>query len=227
MRPGRTTPDTYRDLESALKSVCDACGGRNEIGLILNDTEARLIMRLMDLNEMGEKFDPSVIPLEIRRDPTGEKRAIESARKLQSEHLERVRKANADGARREALINGETEERRRGVGGPDSLHVIKSGFEDIIAENERIASGRAKFDQNLALDPIGANMAKGAERAKAETELPVPEAPERSGQMDRLAAEKERELAETGLGAVLRQNGEMEAGGAAQEKTSKKRKSRK
>ena len=172
--PGRKTPDLYHDLEKELEKVVKMCG--KNFGIILNDKELALIESIVKLDETGDKFDPLSIPDEIRLDPLGKKRASEMARKVQQADLDATKKANAEKARREAIINGEIDERKtlaRKPVGPATIEgqkvepsMLKSGFESILEENARIASGKQKPPANPQemLDPVGAHMKKeGAE----------------------------------------------------------------
>ena len=173
--PGRTTPDTYRDLEKALQKVVDMCGAK--FGIILNDREAALVERLMALDELGEKFDVNSIPADVRNDPLGKKRASEMTRKSQQAEIEAARKTGRDAERREAIINGEIDERK--PVGPATMEGekvepknIKSGFEAILAENARIAAEKAKNPASAKemLDPLGAHMKKEGSNVPAPAE---------------------------------------------------------
>lgn len=167
--PGRTTPDTFRDLEKVLQKVVDICG--RKFGIILNEREAALVERLMALDELGEKFDVMSIPASIRNDPTGAKKASEMTRKSQQASIDADKKANEEAERREAIINGEIDERaQRKPVGPATMEGekvdpknIKSGFEAILEENARIAAGKKNEHASTQemLDPIGAHMKKG------------------------------------------------------------------
>ena len=183
--PGKKTPDVYRDLEKVLAQVVKVCG--NNFGIILNENEADLIRRVVDLDEVGEKFDPMTIPAEIRNDPLGTKRASEMSRKAQQAAIDADKKANSEKAMREAIINGEVDERmalqgmRRPVG-PATMEgeevvpsKLKSGFEAILEENKRIAQEDNKkqtANTQEMLDPIGAHVKKegSAEPAPAEND---------------------------------------------------------
>lgn len=168
--PGKKSPDIYHDLEKALSKVVDICG--KNFGIILNERESKLIETIMNLDELGEKFDPMTIPAEIRNDPLGKKRASEMSRANQQALLDAERNANSDKAMREAIINGEVDERqnlgRRPVG-PATMEgkkvepsMLKSGFEAILEENARIAAGKQNkpADPREMLDPIGTHMKK-------------------------------------------------------------------
>lgn len=171
LAPGQVSSDgglKRRRLEDALKEVVDVCG--NSLGIRLNEREAQLINKLMTLDEKGGGFDPSTLPPEIRNDPTGEKRNSEAVRAAQQREMDERGKANADAARREAEINGETAPKRRAVG-PATLEgegekvdpsKLKSGFEQIMEENAKIAAGE-KPDAKEILDPIGAHAVGTAE----------------------------------------------------------------
>ena len=175
--PGRTTPDTYKDLCKAMQKVVDMCG--NRFGIILNDSEVSLLERIVSLDELGTKFDVNSIPAEVRNDPLGKKRASEMTRKSQHSAIDAERKANEAAARREAIINGEVDEKPRKPVGPATMEgeevkpeMLKSGFEAILAENARIASGKAKGHASVQemLDPVGAHMKKGASKDPAPAE---------------------------------------------------------
>lgn len=220
-----------RVLEDALTEIVKACG--NKLGIRLNAEEAKLLKRLMDLDELGGGFDPTTIPAEIRNDPTGAKRAEEAARAMQQSQIDKDKAENVAGARREAEINGEILPPRKPVG-PATMEgekvdptKIKSGFEAIMEENARIASGEKKpeMDVDEALDPIGAHAAgapkkevpdsedaigrnpepvveakgvQGDVTRNADAEMPKPEAPERGNAMDRQAADIAGKLATMG-----------------------------
>ena len=177
LNPGEVSADggPYRvRLEKALSDVVNACGGR--LGIKLNEREAKLIDALVTLDEKGRAFNKSSLPEEIRNDPTGEKKREAMEDEAQRKGLERITKANEDKARREAIINGETEEPRRRPAGPAAMEgekvdpsALKSGFERIMEENARIAAGdKPEMDVNEALDPIGAHMKKCSEEKPAE-----------------------------------------------------------
>lgn len=220
-----------RVLEDALTEIVKACGSK--LGIRLNAEEAKLLKRLMDLDELGGGFDPATIPAEIRNDPTGAKRAEEAARAMQQSQIDKDKAENVAGARREAEINGEILPPRKPVG-PATMEgekvdpaKIKSGFEAIMEENARIASGEKKpgMDVGEALDPIGAHAAgapkkevpdngeaigkdpepvveakgvQGDVTRNADAEMPRPEAPERGNAMDRQAADIAGKLATMG-----------------------------
>lgn len=160
--PGRTTIDKYHDLEKALKAIVEICG--KDLRIVLNANEAQMLAKVMDLDEAGTKFDPNTIPAEIRNDPTGIKRLMERERQAQSLENKKTSKANRDAALREAMINGEVEDRpsikpigvdRSNEGrGEDRM----SGFDAILAENARIAAGQSDTPASFKdiADPIGA-----------------------------------------------------------------------
>ena len=146
-----------RELERVLSGIVKACG--DKMGIRLTIEEASLIEKLLQLDEAGEKFDPSVIPAEVLNDPTGEKLARANAVAAQMRDLDNVAKSNNAARRREEEIDGETTD--RAPVGPATLKgetvdpsKIKSGFSKILEENARIASG-AKVEQGTILDPIG------------------------------------------------------------------------
>jgi hypothetical protein len=151
VNPGATTIDKYKDLEKCLQNIIDICG-RN-FRVVLNEKEAQLIAKLMELDEAGVKFDPSVIPLDVRRDPTGIKRLIEADRQKQHARNEAVARVNKAAAVREAMINGEVADKPKKIiplGVDRSAEVEEvanksmSGFEQILAENARIAEQQAQ-----------------------------------------------------------------------------------
>ena len=167
LAPGAVSYDggkNRRHLEEALEEVVNACG--DKLGIRLNEREADLLNKLMDLDEKGGGFDPSTIPDEIRNDPTGIRRVSERNREAQNEEIKRQSEANEKAARREAEINGEVLHRK--PVGPSAMEGeevtesdLKSGFEKIMEENARIAAGgKPKMDVNEALDPIGAHAMK-------------------------------------------------------------------
>ena len=175
--PGRMTPDMYDELCDAMQKVVDMCG--NNFGIILNDAEAALVEKIVSLDELGEKFDVKSIPAEIRNDPYGKKRASEMAKNSQRSAIEAERKANRAAARREAVINGEIDEKPRKPVGLATMEgeevkpeMLKSGFEAILAENQRIAAEKGKKRANVQemLDPIGAHMKKGSSATPAPAE---------------------------------------------------------
>jgi hypothetical protein len=94
-----------RRLEEVLSEVVKACG--SSLGIRLNENEAALLNKLIDLDEKGTKFDPTSIPEEIRRDPTGARRVSEDNGRAQQAELDKIADANRKTARREAEINGE------------------------------------------------------------------------------------------------------------------------
>lgn len=147
VNPGETTTDKYKDLEKCLQNIIDICG--KNFRVMLNAKEAQLIAKLMELDEAGTKFDPSVIPSDVRRDPTGIKRLMEAERKQQHAAIEATAKANKEAAEREALINGEIEDKPkiRPLGVNRSAEGEKkemSGFDQILAENARIAEQKSQ-----------------------------------------------------------------------------------
>ena len=176
LAPGQVSPDggiKRRRLQDALEEVVKVCG--SSLGIRLNAKEAELIAKLMDLDAKGGGFDPASLPKEVREDPTGEKRNSEAIREAQQREMDERGKANADAARREAEINGETDPDYRKPVGPATLEnegekvdasKLKSGFEKLMEENARIAAGenKDKPSSDEILDPIGAHAKKdGAE----------------------------------------------------------------
>ena len=186
IEPGRTTIDKYHDFEKALKAIVDICG--KDLRIVLNANEAQMLAKVMDLDEAGTKFDPNTIPVEIRNDPTGIKRLMERERKVQSRENNNTAKANKDSALREAIINGEVEEKPaiRPIG-VDRSNEEKdgdkmSGFDAILAENARIAAGQTATSAREIADPIGAN-AKPAQPEQPE-QPEQPSEPEDQAQPD-------------------------------------------
>ena len=169
LRPGAVSADGGRDrdaFEKALARVVGICG--NSLGVRLNEREASLLSRLMDLDEKGRGFRPSDLPAEARKDPTGEKRAEADAAKAQQASMDAAAERNRAAAARESVINGEVQERR--PVGPATMEgekveaeMLKSGFERLFEENARIASEKPgkEMDVGEVLDPIGAHMKKG------------------------------------------------------------------
>lgn len=165
MTPGMVSPARGKNshrLEEALEYVVSECG--ECLGVRLSKREAELLQRLLELDERGSGFRPESIPDEIRNDPYGAKRALESSRKAQQAEIDAASDANAKASRREAVINGETLERE--PVGPATLKgekvdpsMIKSGFERIMEENAKIAAGKGKptVGTDEILDPIGAH----------------------------------------------------------------------
>lgn len=163
INPGKKTPDFYHDLEKALQTVIDMCG--KKFGVILSENEARLLNKVIDLDEIGSKFDPNTIPLEIRKDPLGIQRVKNAEVKAQHADLNSTAKANADAARREALINGEVEDKpsitplqvpRNGEDVEQGSGQSRpSGFEAILQENARIAAGKQVSTKDI-LNPVQA-----------------------------------------------------------------------
>lgn len=162
-------------LEKALAEVVNACGSR--LGIKLNEREAKLIDELVTLDERGRAFRKESLPKEVVDDPTGDKKREAMEDEAQRRSLDRISAANSEKAKRESIINGETDENVRRPVGPavmDGEKVdpseLKSGFERIMEENARIASGgKPKMDVNEALDPIGAHMKSGNGDPRKET----------------------------------------------------------
>ena len=176
LAPGQVSPDgglKRRRLQDALEEVVKVCG--SSLGIRLNAREAELIAKLMDLDAKGGGFDPASLPKEVRDDPTGEKRNSEAIREAQQREMDERGKANADAARREAEINGETDPDYRKPVGPATLEnegekvdasKLKSGFEKLMEENARIAAGenKEKPSSEEILDPIGAHAKKDGDQ---------------------------------------------------------------
>lgn len=196
-------------LEKVLADVVGACGER--LAVRLNEREADLLDRLMRLDEKGRAFRKDSMPEEVRNDPLGLKESERLEDEAQKARHDRIRDANAAASMRETEIKGEASEtggKKAGKAGkPDEgakeAQVQKSGFERIMEENARIASGKT-MDVSSALDPVGAHAVKDArdEGTAAETaeeapdatrgadaEVPATEAPDGRNAMDRKAAE--------------------------------------
>ena len=181
MRPGDVSSGRGRDsrrLEEVLESIISEC--RNGIGVRLNQKEADLLNRLMELDEMGSRFNPSSIPEEIRKDPDGAKSALEASRKAQQAEMDAIGEKNAKSIRREAEINGETMTRK--PVGPATMegekvepYMLKTGFEKIMEENAKIAAGKTPSNKDAGeiLDPIGAH-AKATDKGDSHQETPDP-----------------------------------------------------
>ena len=168
LRPGQVSADggpKRRKLEELLNDIVKVCG--NTLGIRLNAAEAQLLNKLMTLDERGGSFNKSQLPPEVRDDPTGAKRAAASVLAAQQKEAAARDAANRKGAQVEAEINGETHTRKPvGPGNMQGTEVkpgdLKSGFEQIIEENARIAAGDGegnveKKDVGEILDPIGAH----------------------------------------------------------------------
>lgn len=172
--PGRVSADggaKRRRLEEAIEEVIKACG--KTLGIRLNKRECELLDQLMKLDEAGSKFNPETIPSQVRNDPTGAKRAEEAQRAAQQKAIDDMKSANASKAKREAMINGEVENKPRKPVGPATMEgekvepgMLKSGFEKIMEANARIARGE-NINPSEMLDPIGAHAKK--ENAPAPT----------------------------------------------------------
>ena len=168
LRPGQVSADgghKRRKLEDILNEIVKVCG--TTLGIRLNAAEAQLLNKLIELDEKGCSFRKSQLPIEVRNDPTGEKRAAASVLVAQQKEAAARDAANRRGAQTEAEINGETQ--ARPPVGPGNLqgtdvkaYDLKSGFEQIMEENARIAAGQGesndeKKDIGEILDPIGAH----------------------------------------------------------------------
>lgn len=174
VNPGATTRDLYKDLEKCLKRVVDIC--KNNFRIVLNSTETQLMANLMDLDDAGTKFDPTVIPSEIRNDPTGIKRLMEAERQRQHAELKATAQANKDAAQHEAIINGEIDEDRHQIkplgvnrAGNEAKDAPLSGFDQILAENARIAAGQSTSMAEIA-NPVHAHAKKSEPEAAATAE---------------------------------------------------------
>lgn len=153
-----------RQLEELLDDVVSACG--DKLGIRISSKEAALLNKLMELDEKGGGFDPASLPAHVRNDPKGIKSALAKSEEAQKKRLEAVAQANAEAARREAEINGETLDIPRKPVGPATLGdegvkvepgMLKSGFDAIMEANSRLESERKPMDPKEALDPIGAH----------------------------------------------------------------------
>ena len=175
----RDGSDECLRLETVLSEIIEECGDR--LGIKLNDKELALIKKVMDLDETGCNFDPKTIPAYIRNDPDGEKRASQRSLEAQKAEMERISAKNAHAAQVEAEINGETSRKPVGPGTMQGESfepsMLKTGFEELLEENAKIASKKEAMDVEMALDPIGKNMKQeGAEPAAAsatETEASI------------------------------------------------------
>jgi hypothetical protein len=190
VNPGATTVDRYKDLEKCLQKVIDICG--KNFSIILNDHEAQMIAKIMELDKAGTNFDPSVIPLEIRNDPVGINRLNEATRKKQHAAIEANAKANKEAAEREAMINGEVEDKPkiRPIGINRSAEDEKkgmTGFEKILAENARIANKKqeqAPEEQqpvNESAEEKGEEVTTPPAEGAAKEQQPVNESAEEKG----------------------------------------------
>jgi len=168
--PGQTSPDGgafRRNLENALAEVVNACGER--LSIILNEREAKLLERLIDLDEKGTGFKRESLPKEVLEDPIGTKEAEKRIEDSQKKRIDDIVRTNDDHARIESEINGESVKKpyvkahEAPSGEKVEPEMLKSGFDKIMEENAKIESSKPKFDQNVALDPIGANAKKDAE----------------------------------------------------------------
>lgn len=233
--PGQVSSDGgkgRRRLEEALREVVDMCGGN--LGIRLNSREASLLDRLMTLDEKGSGFKLSSLPKEIREDPTGEKANEESIRAAQQREMDARAEANAKSMAREAMINGETVPGRKPVG-PATMEGVKvdpanlkSGFEQIMEENAKIAAGK-KVSSDELLDPIGAHMKDGDGKARMEegpadvskiADAAAPE-PAKSGEtkMDRQAEEVAEGLSI--FNSLKKSKGSKETKGSKSDKSAK------
>lgn len=164
-------------MEKVLAEVVKSCGTR--LGLRLNEREARLIDEIVTLDEKGRAFTKECLPEEIRNDPTGEKKREAMEDEAQRRKSESVRMDNEKRARTEAVINGETDEHegRKSYGANEGPSNRKTGFDAIMEENARIASGEKKFDVNEILDPIAAHAKEPKEAEPAADEPAADEVP--------------------------------------------------
>lgn len=156
-----------------LEEVVGSCG--HMIGLVLSPVEMDLVNKILKLNRDGTEFDPSSIPEAVRNDPTGEKRAADKRSDQQYRETGELQEKNRASAQREAIINGEIEERRpEGLatmqGEPVDASMLKSGFDKIMEENARIAAGletKTEHDVEGILDPIGRHVKKDRDESPA------------------------------------------------------------
>lgn len=237
--PGRTSADTKASwfLADDLKRIITACKGK--VGIRLNDEEARLLGELMDLDEIGNSFDAKTIPEEIRNDPTGEKRAVKGAFDAHKNEVGKIKRKAVLEKDREAKINGEEVGKKpSGLTSTRTEEVnqssLKSGFEKILEENERIKSDK-KLDvgADKILNPFGnrvddggvkdythgaadmvpeANPIAGDDGANdatrsANASVPEPEVSENAGEMDRKAADVADALFSIGPATTKRRRG--------------------
>lgn len=168
IQPGKAVEGNRSSQRFAqvLEEIVGSCG--QMIGIKLTPYEETLVDKILNLHKLGSEFSPDSIPEGIRNDPTGVKRAAERSRMAQQAAMDKDKNVNQESRKREALINGEIQERRpKGLNSMDGVEVdpsmLKSGFEAILEENARIAE-REKDDKKKKeqltsadiLDPIGA-----------------------------------------------------------------------
>lgn len=222
--PGRTSSKLSRErkqLVDVLKAVTRWYGPK--IALKLDDEELSLLSKVTEMHKRGMAFNPNDIPSEVRNDPTGAKRNDQRIHEAHSRHIVDLQKSAMEAQRREDLINGEIADRKpvgyaTMAGDKVTPDALKSGFEKILEENARIASGKEsrRFDEREALDPIGAHMKEpdnpeddmatyppaqpavaGTDTEAAVEGVPEPEALGHS-ELDVKAAELARQLSEIG-----------------------------
>lgn len=135
---------TVNSLMGTLKSVADSCG--DSIGIRLSKSELSVINRLLELDSRGSGFDPNSISAELRNDPWGEKRALEREINARKEAEKRKEEAVEKAIRRDRYISEEVLPRgfhtANTEGEPFNPSELKSGFDDIRAENERIMANK-------------------------------------------------------------------------------------
>lgn len=183
-----------REFERILSELVEDC--RKGIGVRLSKSELGAVKALMDLDSAGTSFNTSSLHPDVRRDPTGEKRARERREAAQAEEIARRQRMVSEGNAREAFINGETARKPVGPGNMEGevfdQSSLKGGFEAILEENARIAARKAseKVSPAEILDPIGAHMA-------GKVGMPDPDKANHSA-LDEAASEMARRLDELG-----------------------------
>lgn len=176
LAPGQTSSDggaRRRRLQEALEEVVSACGDR--LGVRLNQREAELVSRLMDLDERGGGFRRDSLPKEYVEDPSCEKEADRDAEALVRRRSEAADAANAERRRLEEATSikgwdrAGTGARKEDAGEKVDPSKLKGGFEAILEENARIAaSGQRRVDVASVVDPIAAH----AKAAPAKSDAP-------------------------------------------------------
>lgn len=177
--PGQTSPDGGERrlrLEKAMQEVVSMCG--NSLGIRLNSREADFLSRIISLDEKGGGFNPASLPKEVRNDPTGEKRAAAEAHRAQMEEMKAIDEANKAKAAEEAEINGEE---LPSAPSKSEGTKPKSAFDEIMAENARIAAGEiaapSKEPIEEEIPPPLVEMAGNETAATEEKRSDTPEAP--------------------------------------------------
>ena len=161
MKPGMIATDARycNRLHDEMKEVVRRCG--NSLAIRFSDEERELFNALRELDEKGMKFDKSMLSVEAREDPTGEKRNAAARAAAQKARLASVSEANRNKAMRSALINGEALGLDKhgvdpGMKKTGQSPELKSGFASILEANAKI-SAKKPVDARETPDPIGAN----------------------------------------------------------------------